>query len=66
METDWRAYGSPVRRFLPGPSDLAHAVSDVAAAATALGRAATGAMALIPRLKEAVTRAEALLRGIAP
>lgn len=33
----------------------------MAAAATALGRAATGAIALIPRLEEAVTRTEVLL-----
>ena len=57
----WRAYGSTVRLPLPGPLDLAHAVRDMAAAATSLGRAATGAIALVPRLEDAALRVEGLL-----
>lgn len=50
-----------MRLPLPGPFDLAHAVRDVAAAAIALGSAATGAIALVPRLELAVQRVEGLL-----
>ena len=55
------AYGSAVRLPLPGPVDVAHAVRDMAAAATALARAASSAVALVPRLEDAVLRVEGLL-----
>lgn len=50
-----------MRLPLPGPMDLVDAVREVAAAATALGRAATSAIALVPRMVTTLDQVDGLL-----
>jgi ABC-type transporter Mla subunit MlaD len=50
-----------VRLPLPGPSDLVDAVREVTAAVNGLGRAASGAIALVPRLEGVLDRVDGLL-----
>ena len=50
-----------MRLPLPGPMDLAHAVQALVETATSLGRAATAAVALVPRLEQSLDRVDRLL-----